>query len=346
MSDSAFSINLGEKYVQIADASKAGAEIKINALAFDEAKANIYVTEGEKPSEVVSGVISKLVADTGIKKKGVDLVIPDSHSYSRIIEMPLLTEKELVSAIRYQADQFVPIPIEKVNLDIEILSTNKKDKKLSILIIAAPITVVDRAVSTIESIGLSPETVENEASASLRLISDHYQSAKEKGAPSEMKLFMNFGFSSTSLYLYEPAIDVAHDIHNFGLGVELFSRSIRANLNSSDDEIKRMLEVIGLANVDGSSNVSDIIMSSYNEIVAEISKFIISAKSKFNASITELFVFGEGYKVAGLTDKMTTSLGISSSLFSLYDVVPKNNVVEFFKNDMPLFVPSIGATIR
>ena len=73
MSDSTFSLNLGEKYVRIAESTKSGSQIQVKAIAYDEAKANIYVTEGEKPSQMVSEMISKLVTDSGIKKKALIL---------------------------------------------------------------------------------------------------------------------------------------------------------------------------------------------------------------------------------------------------------------------------------
>lgn len=346
MSDSGFAINLGEKYIQIADAEESGSQIQVRALAYDEAKVNIYVTEGEKPTQQVSDILSKLIGDAGIKKKGVHIIIPDSHSYSRIIEMPLLTEKELVSAIKYQADQFVPIPIEKVNLDIEILYTDKKNKKLSILIIAAPMTVVDKAVSTIETIGLFPESVENESSATLRLVSHIFSQQKDKAIPNQMTLFMNFGYSSTSLYLYENAVDLPRDIHNFPLGFDLFFRSIKANLNSNDDDIKRLLETVGFTNSESAHNIPDILSSPYNEMTAEVTKFIISAKSKFNCTIGDLYIFGEGFKIAGFCEKLSASLGIKVSLFNSYQYIPANNVVDFFKNDLPLFVPVLGGNLR
>lgn len=346
MSDSAFSIDIGEKYIQVADCAKKGAEFEVRALAYDEVPANIYITEGEKSVQAAGGVISKLISDAGIKKKGVHIILPDSHSYSRIIEMPLLTEKELVSAIKYQADQFVPISIDKVNLDIEILYTDKKNKKLLILIIAAPMDMVDKAISAIEGAGLYPESVENEASATLRLFSDIYSPLRSKSVANQMILGVNFGFSSTSLYLYEPALDLPRDIHNFPMGYDIFSRSIRANLNSSDEDIKRLLETVGFTASESSIHIADVIASSYNELVAEITKFILSAKTKYNCTITNLYIFGEGSRIPGFAEKMSASLGIPAQLFTIYEYVIKNNVVDFFKNDLPLFIPAIAGNVR
>ena len=46
MSDNEFSVDLGEKYIRIADVAKGGTEVMVKALAYDEANVNIFVTEG------------------------------------------------------------------------------------------------------------------------------------------------------------------------------------------------------------------------------------------------------------------------------------------------------------
>ncbi len=345
MADSYFALDVGEKYIKIADVSKSGSLLTAKTFAYDQAFANFFITEGERQAKELASTIQKLVSDGGIKKKTVNIIIPDTHSYSRIIEMPLLTEKELVSAIKYQADQFIPIPIDKVSLDIEILNTDKKNKKLFILIVASPTSVIDKVLQTVESAGLLPDSVENETSAVLRLISATTQLQLKKNNPSKLVLFINFGFTSTSLYLYDVGLDIPKDLHNFELGVDIFVRSIRANLNKNDEEIKKLLETTGFA-TDSSVNLAEILSSSYNEIVAEIEKFVVSAKSKFNVTIDSCYLFGEGFKTHGICEKLTTSLGIKTSLYDLVALFQKNNVVDFFKNDLPIFAPTIGGNLR
>ena len=107
--------------------------------------------------------IRKLIGSLKISKN-VSLIIPDALTYSQILTMPFLNEKELISAIKYQADQFIPMPIEET-IDIEVIEEitgeNKKEKSL-LLIVAAPKKVIEKVQTTAELAGLNPESVENE----------------------------------------------------------------------------------------------------------------------------------------------------------------------------------------
>lgn len=346
MADNSFSIDIGEKYLKIADVSVKGNQIEATTFAYTAVPVNIFVTEGEKQEQLVAASVEKLLLDGSVKKKNVNIVIPDSHSYSRIIEMPFLTEKELVSAIRYQADQFVPIPIEKVSLDIEILATDKKNKKLVVLIVAAPTSIIEKITHLAESIGLVPETIENEASAILRLVSRIYGEQRKNTDVAKTTLFVNFGYSSTSLYLYDTVADEPIDVHNFQIGQEIFLRGISANYNKNEAEVKNLLETIGFSTHTGPVNLSEVLSTSYNEIVSEINKFILSSKSKFNLTVSEAFLFGEGFKTLALTNKLTTSLGIKTQLLDLGSYFIKNNVIDFFNKELPIFTAAVGGNLR
>ena len=345
MADSSFSLDIGEKYIKIGQVTKRGSLIETTALAHEESGYNIYLTQADKPHQSTLNIIAQLLADSGIKKKSINIIIPDGRSYSRIIEMPLLTDRELSSAIKYQADQFIPIPIDKVNLDVEVLMTDKKNKKSSILLVAASTSVIDKVVNIAESVGLLPESIENEASSTFKLLSYINPGLKYRTLKTgSLFLIMNFGFNSTSLYVYDALRDLPLDIHNFSVGYELFAKSIKNNYNIADQEIKNLIETIGFGK-SGSFDLEQVMASAYLEIVSEIEKFIISAKSKFNIPVSEILYFGEGFKLKNLNQKLTTSVGIKTSLMDVYGNLLKNNVADFFKADLPLFVPILGAEL-
>lgn len=346
MSAQSFALDIGEKYVKIADGEKKGHLFSAKTLAYDENLVNPYDFEGDKNMDNLLKSISRLIQDSGIKKHIVHLIIPDSRSYSRIVEMPYLTEKELTSAIKYQADQFIPVPMDQVSLDIEILYSNKKSNQVGILIIAAPTAVVDKAVYIAESSGLTPLSVENETTASLRFIGEIVPLVVKKGDAPSLTIFANISGSSTSLYLYDLHLNIPRDIHNFALGYDIFVKTVRANYNKSEADVKKVLETIGLSGQSSEFNLNQVLTSPYGEFVSAIEKFIVSAKVKYNATVGSIYVFGEGFKIEGLTERLTTSLGITCARFGAAHFYSRNNVTDFFKNDLPFFVPAMGANVR
>lgn len=347
-----FSLDIGERYIKVADVEKKEELYVGKNFSLSENANNVYISGGEKDIELTVSLVKKLVQDAGIKKKNVNIIIPDSQSYTHILEMPTLTEKELLSAIKYQADQFIPTPIDKLGLDMEILNEDRKNKKLTILLIASPTQTIEKITNLVESVGLLPEVIENETSASLRLISDIYSLLKSKNDPAAT-IFINFGFSSTSLYLVNQFklpdgsfIPLPVQIHNFALGSSIFIRDIKANFNMAESEIKKMLETIGFSDQSSAYNVVKALSSPYNEFLTEIERFIISVKNKFGVVVNKIFLFGEGAKTKFLDKKLSNSLGLEVRLLDLYPRFVKSNVIEAIKNDLSLFIPAIGGNLR
>ena len=85
--------------------------------------------------------------------------------------MPKLKEKELIAAIRYQADEFIPMAIDETNLDLEVLKEDDKTNKMLIFIVASPKKLVEKIQKTVEMADFVPTTLENELSAVARLTS-------------------------------------------------------------------------------------------------------------------------------------------------------------------------------
>lgn len=349
--NSSFSIEIGEQYIIVSDTDKKSKKYRSRSLSLTESPVNIYITSKSEDLENLSTLIQRLVKDAGINKKFADIVIPDTYCYSQIFELPSLTEKELISSIKYQADQFIPIPMEEACLDLEIISEDKKNKKISVLLIASSNLIIEKSAVLIEKAGFIPNSIENECSSCLRLITDMVTTEINHKKPnislqSISSLFVNFGYSSTSLYLFNLGINLPLQLHNFPLGFNIFFKDAALNFDKPDAEIKKLLETIGFSSEQSAYNLANILSSPYNLMVSEIEKFIISAKDKHNIFVKNIFIFGEGVNIQSIDKKLSASLGLPVNILDLSPFFIKNDTVDFFKNKLYLFTPAIGANLR
>jgi type IV pilus assembly protein PilM len=344
MSNNSFTLDIGEKNIKVADISKNGKLYRADALAMGDSAVNIYNSD-DKKAETAVPIIKKLVDDSGITKKIVNIIIPNTFSYSRLVETPVLTEKELISAIRYQADQFIPVPIDKVNMDIEIISEVQNDKLL-ILLVASQTTVLQRITGIIEAAGLMPDSIETEASATISMLSD-LELPESAIAVSQYILFANFGYSSSSLYLFDKKNNIPLEIYNFPLGFNLFIKDLMVNYSLSEPEASNLLQTYNFTKQEGQyKNINQIMATPLSEFSKEIEKFLISVKNRMNISINSLIIFGEVTKINQFDSRISSFLGIPATPIDLYPLFNKNNTVDFFKNDLGLFIPSIGGNLK
>ncbi|NTU73700.1 pilus assembly protein PilM, partial [Candidatus Roizmanbacteria bacterium] len=303
MSDIGFSLDISQHSTRICDTKLEGSSIELLTAGMADTVPFFYENENEKIIEKQAEIIIQLYNKLKIKKRNVHVVIPDEFTFSQIVEMPKLKEKELLAAIKYQSDEFIPMPIDDTAIDLEILHEDAKTKKLLILIVATPKKLVNQIEKTLTMASLTPETLENELSAIGRLYSDviHYSGGH--------KVIFNFGFGNSSIYLVDGTTSLITMSRTFKIGLELFLRDIKVNLNLSDQQCMEILKSIGL-NPNGSYQVDKITQPIMKELVSEIEKFIVLCKDKNGIEIKQIEAFNYNCVLQGLDEKLQANLGI------------------------------------
>lgn len=344
MSSNQIVLDIGDTFVKLAKISIADGHIVADTLAYERVPLNVYVNDSDDAANKLAALIKQMVKDTKISARDAAIVIPDSRSYTRILEMPTLTEKELISAIRYQAEQYIPIPIDKAVLDLQMLVEDKKNKKTVVLLVATSKAMIEKISGIVEHADLLPVSITNESSATFNFIAHitHAQKAPTPQAPA-LELFMNLGFSSTSLALYDMTQGSPLQTHSFMVGMEIFLKEIKSNFNISDAESEKLLVEVGLTGHVAPVPIQNVLSAAYNELAAEVSKFVISSKQKYTTPISKLVIIGEGCHFAGLDARLAATVGIPVVCFTPAPFMQNNQVVEYFKKDLGLFIPAIGA---
>jgi len=341
MSDNFFSLDIDEKFTKLAEAKKSGDMLEVTALGKTETSEFFYTGNQEKNIEDEVTQIKKLIETLDITKKNVNLVIPDSLTYSQIIQMPLLNEKELITAIKYQADQFIPMPIEETNIDIEVIEENLKEKKVLLLIVAAPKKVIERIQTTVELAGLNPESVENELSSNSRFVNffsksilNQYKIRQDRGI-----VIVNFDTNSSSLAYFSPEQLIIKESHHLSIGYHLFLKEVQVNTNT---DIKKTEEI--LKSYDGKNPspypIEKIVDPLVKEFASELKIFI----SKYNPCLI-LFI-NKIYLFPSLVSTLSEELTFPFSIFNPYSLIKKSQLIETYKNELSIFLPALSANLR
>jgi type IV pilus assembly protein PilM len=300
---------------------------------------SFFETMNERLAQQQAALIKQLHKNLKIRKKHVHVVIPDGFTYSQILEMPKLKEKELVAAIRYQADEFIPMPIDETYLDLQIINEEKTTSKYLVLIVAAPKKIVDHIHSTVELAGLVPETLENELSANGRLFSELLHI--EEG----MSLLVNIGNAGTSLYLVDPKDNIILFSRRIKIGIELFIKYLRVNLNWDDTKIFDTLKNIGLKPND-QIDVGKIMTPLLRELLNEIQKAVVIAKDKYALPVKHVYLSNMSTMIAGLDVFLQQQVSIPTGPLPIQTLLKENVIVQSFAPELSSYVSVIASNYR
>lgn len=340
MSATSFTIDLQEKYVRVGDAQVKGDKIELLSLGVKPGASYFFSSETQQMIDQQTQAISSLVTSLKIKKRIANVIVPDSVTYSQILEMPQLKERELLSAIRYQSDEFIPMPIDETNLDIEILREDHIAKKILVLIVAAPKKTVAQIEKAIELSGLMPGNLENELTAMGRLLTE-----KMKFPPKQTStLIFNFGSSASSIYLVDGKSSIIVFTRNIKIGLDLFLKDVKVNLNMDDLKSAEMLKSIGFSQ-GGSYNLESLLQPLTAEIAAEIQKILVIAKDRFNTPVDTIYLYNFDHCVAHFDKKIAQLTRLPTSSFPIGNILTQNPISQSFAPEISSFVSIVADSL-
>jgi len=106
-----FGLDIGSSQIKALEAQKSEQGFKLKHFS------SAYI-EGKDPVKVIKSVIK----EARIKATAeVNVALPESEVYTRIVKTPRLSETELASSIEYEAEQYVPVALSEVELFHQVL---------------------------------------------------------------------------------------------------------------------------------------------------------------------------------------------------------------------------------
>src|SRR3989344_6915854 len=164
-------IDIGTSAIKVVELSRCGKGNTLenygqiqSSLIYKQQSSNYEKSSSLLSKEFVSRAIRGILEESHIKTKEVIFSIPDFFTFCTSFEIPPMPEKEIPGAVRYNASQYITLPISEVTLDWKIIS-NPKDKNalLKVFLAAVPNQVVQEYQWIAKEAGLDLHALEAEA---------------------------------------------------------------------------------------------------------------------------------------------------------------------------------------
>jgi type IV pilus assembly protein PilM len=144
---------------------------KFSVVSFGESQIEPGIIEGGeiKDEEKLAKIVKE--ATKKVKTKYVVACLPEEKAFLQVIKMPIMSEEDLKSAIVFEAENYIPLPVSEVYLDCEIIPPvyNHLDH-LDVLLAAIPKRTTDPYLRVLKKAGLKPIAFEIESLAIARAL--------------------------------------------------------------------------------------------------------------------------------------------------------------------------------
>ena len=292
------------------------------------------ISEGEISD--VDGVAKELAAlwrANKIAEKRVVVGVANQKVIVRVVEMPVMTDAELRSAIQYQVSDYIPIPADEAIIDFQILSEYSKDsheRVMDVLLVAARKDMIETTIAAVEGAGLKPVVVDVSSLAFARVVmGDTAQPLlPEDDGPTGATALINLSATLSDIVVVEDNMPRFTRISS--MGGNTFSEALVEQLGMSLEEADDLKARIGLPPVEGDENpgLIDTDIQEYAEAVQnvleqEMVKFIAEIRRSLDyylvqanraKSIDKIIVTGGGAKLKNFLAYLQQNLQIEVEL--------------------------------
>ncbi len=146
---------------------RTGTRFRVERYAVEVLPTDAVVEKNIADVDAVGEAIRNVVRRSGSRAKQAAVAVSGSAVITKIITMPAsLSESEMENQIQLEADQYIPYPLEEVNIDFEVFGPNEKNPEMvDVLLAASRSENVENRVSALELAGLTAAVVDVEAYA-------------------------------------------------------------------------------------------------------------------------------------------------------------------------------------
>jgi len=191
----------------------------------------------EKELTVILKRALKKIKGESPQRKQVICNLPEEKVFIRIIQLPLMEEEELGQAVKWEAEAHIPLSIDEVYLDWQIIE--RPDGHLdhhNILIAAAPRFLVDSYLSFLKKSGLEPIALEPESVAVVRSLI--------KPNDFTPTIIVDIGASGTNFVIFSASA-ICFTSH-IAISGQFFNQAIMKNLAVDGKQANQLKIEIGL----------------------------------------------------------------------------------------------------
>lgn len=302
------------------------------------------LNQGEimNPAELVTA-LKELKKTTKFNTGNVAVGLSGNNVIVKNITVPYMSREELEDQIYWEAEQYIPMNINEINLDFAVLGEPKpEDGQMDVVLAAAKKDFVSAYVETISQAGFNILVADVASFALENMFTINYPVQ-----PDQTVILADIGAQQIKLSVLDGGLGVfSRDIN---VGASLFTEEIRNQLGVSFEEAEN-LKVGGGQGQDLPVEVQDIITSVSQTFASEIQRsldFYLASAS--NNPITGIYLAGGGALTPGLPQiiQERTTFGVELvNPFARINYSQKQFPAETMYTLGPIAATSVGLALR
>ena len=320
-----FGFDIGRSSLKVMQIDQTGKKSRVTAYGTATFDSSAINNEGViVDPEIVIKAAHKLMTKDMVGKlssKRVAVSLPNANSFSRVLNLPKMSDSDLQAAVEAEVDQSIPLAADELYFDYSVART-LDDENQEIQLVATPRVIVDSYIGVFQALGLEIALVESNISAMTRVVvhaEDHDVNT----------LIVDIGSNACDISIYDG--NAIRATGTVDCSSERLTQNIADALGISLQQAHSIKTRYGLE----VSKKQDIIVKAaekeLNKLISEIRKVMryFTERPTSSGPIGQIIILGGGANLPGLASFITNKTRVPTRLCA-----PWNNI-EFGKLQPP-----------
>ncbi len=295
----AVGIDLSGSSVKAVELRNEAGRPQLVTYGFIESAADIIKSDAAQAQGDAVKLLQEVMKKARVSTTRVVSALPSFSVFSSIISLPEMSKKDLMSAVRWEAKKFVPMPLEEMILDWEVVqepvkkkpAADDKDKEVAgtagrkdirVLLTAAPKVLVERYVNIFKQAELQLVGLETEAFALERALIGN--------DPSPV-MIVDIGSKVTSIMIFKESIPIL--TRSIDVGGNSITETIMRTLNVDADRAEQFKRDFGLTmGGQGNEKIPKTIEFVTSSIINEIRYVLNIFRNQTDAPLEKIILAG------------------------------------------------------
>ncbi len=297
-----------------------------------EALAEGIIVDPEMIADALRPLLSKMTFGK-ITAHRVAVSLPTSKVFTRMLQLPPMSAADLAQAVRYEAEQYVPVPIADLYLDHEVIDRSKEN--INVLVVAAPRAIVDSYVKLFDILDLEVGFIE----PSLQAVSRAITATRES---QEATLVADFGSESIDVTVFDKGIIRLSD--TISVGGDHLTEKLMKDFNLPRDQANHIKYQFGI----GPSDLQPKVVAALGEQLKEVTNQIrrVSKYYQDHAAdqqpIKTIIISGGSASMPGLIEYLSAQLSITVVVADPWADITLKGIPAVDKHEAPMYTTALG----
>ena len=279
-------VDIGTSGIKIVELKSEGGKPMLNSYGFSENKSIDSNDYKKSDTGYVAKVINKILEESGMESRSAVAALPTFSVFSSVLNLSNVSQKDLKSAVHWEAKKVIPLPLEEMILDWKEIvdDKNKGDKKnIKLFLTGAPRVLVKKYIDIFRKAKISLLSLETETFSLVRSLMGNDKSAV---------IIVEIGANTTDIAVVDKSIPIIS--RSIDVGGHTITRAIGSNLNIGMERAEQFKYDLGISSIESESSViPKTITDTISPIINEI-KYTLNLFEGKNNKLIEKIIFSGG----------------------------------------------------